>query len=428
MIPRLLFYLHRLRRELWLEPAKLRELQTKRLRATVKHAYENVSFYHKKFDAAGVKPDDIRSVADLVKVPVTTKAEVQASSLQDVVARNVTMDKCVLRTTSGSTGLPLVLVVDRRVLDFEGAVWMRALFENGLRLGDRMAVIGDPRSFLKGKSVLQRFGIMRSKYISIFDDAERQRVLLDEYKPDVIKSYPSSLTILAHACQNSKKSFRPHLVFTSAELLDSASRRFINSMCKVELLDNYACSEFSLLAWECHKHAGYHINSDGVVVEFVDDGESVAFGERGEIVCTSLFNDVMPLIRYRIGDSGIPMEAQCSCERVLPLMKIVEGRTDDFLLTVDGRMIAPTVFFPYPFESFEGIRQFRVIQEKKDKLRIQLVADEAFLSSGQVFERARGEIQKLFGQEMQVDFQILDKIPRDYNGKLRKVISKVRRN
>jgi len=154
------------------------------------------------------------------------------------------------------------------------------------------------------------------------------------------------------------------------------------------------------------------------------DGEAVEPSERGEIVCTTLINHAMPLIRYRIRDVGVSVEEQCSCGITLPLMKIMEGRADDFLVATDGRIIPPTVFFPYPFENVEGIRQFRVIQERRDKLTIQLVAKETFLSN-EVLEKARREIHKLFGEDMQVESKIVSKIERDSSGKLRKIISHV---
>lgn len=425
MIARLLLYLYELRKNLRLEPSSLQEMQRKKLRAIIKHAYENVPFYHKKFDSAGIRPDDVKSVADLSKFPVTTKSEIQASSLEDIVARNIGVNRCIKRFTSGSTGIPLTIIVDKRAVDFEGAVWFRALFENGLRLRDRMAIIIDPRSFPKKRSHVQRLGITRRNYISIFDDAERQLALLEKYKPDVVKGYPSSLAILADVCNQNEDAVKPRLVFTSAELLDSGSRKLISSVFEAELLDSYASYETSLLAWECHEHMGHHINVDSVVVEFVNNGWTVAPGERGEIVCTSLVNYAMPLIRYSLGDVGVPVEEQCSCGRTLPLMKVVEGRVDDFLTALDGRIIPPVVFFPYPFENLEGIRQFRVIQERRDKLTIQLAATERFLNDNQVLEKARREVQKLFGEGMQVEFQILEKINRDHTGKLRKIISHI---
>lgn len=113
----------------------------------------------------------------------------------------------------------------------------------------------------------------------------------------------------------------------------------------------------------------------------------------------------------------------CGC--TLPLIRIIDGRTGDFLIIPNNRIISPTIFFPYPFNDVEGIKQFRIIQERKDKLIIQLVADEDFKRNELALEKARKEIWKVFGENMNVEFQFLDKIKRDNERKDRKIMSKI---
>jgi len=423
--PKVLFYLIRIRRNLWLEPSDLQSLQFKRFRALVRHAYENIVFYHRKFKEAGVKPDDIKSFNDIYKIPVTTKFEIQACNPKDVIDRNVNTS-LIKKTTSGSTGIPLTLFFNYQVEDFYTAVWMRALFENGLKVRDKIAFITDPHTFPKGKSPLQHLDIIKRKYISIFYPAEKQIALLKEFKPNVIKGYTSNLSILAEQFREATKEIRPRLVFSGAEILDAASRRSISSAFGGELFDLYGCNEFNLLAWECRAHNGYHINSDSVLMEFLDDdGEAVAPGEMGKVVCTSLFNYVMPLIRYELDDMAVPAKDECTCGVTLPLIKSIEGRADDFLLTTNGRIISPTVFFPYPFEDTDWIRQFRIIQESQKKIVIQIVAKEMPADQDRILRNAEQKIRRLFGEDMEVEFKLMEKITRDPTGKIRKVISHV---
>ena len=106
-----------------------------------------------------------------------------------------------------------------------------------------------------------------------------------------------------------------------------------------------------------------------------------------------------------------------------PSIKRIEGRTDDFLIATNGRVISPTVFFPYPFDNLDEIKQFRVVQERKDKLRIEVVPKGEFLNRNRFFEKAEKKIKQLFGEDMNVEFKILKAIPRDKTGKLGKVIS-----
>jgi phenylacetate-CoA ligase len=422
MLARYLFNLYRLRRNLSLAPAKLQEIQNKQLRVMVKHAYEKVPFYHRKLHEAKIKPGDIRSVEDLSKAPVTTKTEIQASPLENLVARNININRCAKTTTSGSTGMPLTVASDEIARDFRDALWTRARLENGLRIRDKMAIIKNPLYYEKHGGMFRFF---RRKYISIFDDVPRQLALLEDYKPDVIRGYPSSLTILAESCRQKRSCLRPRLVFTGAELLEKRHRETISSVFECEVFDHYASVEFGPMAWECSEHAGYHMNVESVAIEFLDDGEVVGPGERGEIVCTNLHNHVMPLIRYRLDDVGIPAEEQCSCGRTLPLMKMLVGRTDDLLTALDGKLVYASSFFYNLFCSSEEIRQFRVIQERRDKLRIQLVVREGLLNVSEFLEKARIEIPKVFGEGMNVDFQLIDKIERDPSGKLRMIHSQV---
>ncbi|MGB9841296.1 MAG: phenylacetate--CoA ligase family protein [Candidatus Bathyarchaeales archaeon] len=390
----------------------------------VKHSYEHVPFYHRKFRAAGVKPEDIRSLEDLRKIPVTTKFELQACAPNDLIASGVDVASLVKRTTSGSTGVPLTIFLDNRVEDFYAAVWLRAMYQAGLRVLDKMAIIADPRSFPRGRSAFQRLGLAERKYISIFDSAERQMTSLQDFKPDIVKGYASNLHILAAEFGNSLHKLGARLVFSGAELLDAVSRRRISSAFGCEVFDFYGSSEFSLLAWECKEHNGYHINADSVLMELLDDeGKAVASGERGKVVCTGLFNSIMPLIRYSLDDIAVPISGECSCGIALPLVQVVEGRADDFLVASDGRLISPTVFFPFPFDDVEWIRQFRIVQESKCKLVVQVVAKDVAVDQSRVIELAGRRLRELFGEDMNIEFKFLATLPRDRSGKVRKVIS-----
>jgi phenylacetate-CoA ligase len=401
-------------------------MQIKKLRAIIKYADSYVPFYHRKFKSARIDPGQIRSIEDLEKIPLTSRSEVQAASSREVVASIFDPDRLVKRRTSGSIGQPLTVFVDRETARFEDALWLRAMFENGFRLRDKLVVIHDPAGkFLDYGKWLKNLGIIGREYISILEDARLQLALLKKNEPDVIKSYPSALAIIANLCMANGCNIKPRLIFTGAELLDEATREFISSTFHAEVVDNYGCNEFSLLAWECRQHSGYHINSDSVLMEFINHGEPVASGERGEIVCTSLVNHAMPLIRYRVGDVGIASDAQCPCGRMLPLMEVLEGRVDDFLVTLDGKLVSPLIFHPYPFKNSEWIKQFKIVQEKRDKLIVQLVIKEDGADIAEIIKEARLRLIDLFGTGMQVEFRTVKSIARDPSGKLRKIVSHV---
>jgi phenylacetate-CoA ligase len=381
--------------------------------------------YHRKFRNAHLHPDDIRSIDDYTKAPTVTKTELQSNPTCELLSRNVAQDRLVWRSTSGSTGIPLKIALNQKTLEFEGAIWHRTLSENGLKVTDKRAIISDPRSFTKNHGELEHLGLLKRRYLSIFDAADTQLTQLEQFQPDFIKAYPSSLTILADYNRQRTSLLKPRMVFTTSEILDNPSREYITFSYETEVFDNYSCTELALLAWECKEHHGYHINVDSVLLEFVEDGQHVDYGEHGEIVCTGLLNPVMPLIRYEIGDVGVPLKDPCPCGRMLPLMRVVEGRSDDFLIATNGKVISPTVFFPYPFQDYTEIQQFRVIQEHKERLIIQVIPRSGIQDKQRILTDAEANIKRLFGESMQVEFQVLNKIERDPTGKLRKIASNV---
>jgi phenylacetate-CoA ligase len=427
MISRLLYDVYRLRRHLHLSKAELDRLQLKQLKATLKHAYYDVPFYHRKLKEANVRPDDIEKTDDLRKIPVTTKSELQSAALSDLVASGFSLGMLVERMTSGSTGMPLTLMADGKTVDYEMALWSRAFMANGVRPWHKISVVTDPKNFPSSGKLTQRLGLSRRDHVSIFDSPEIQQKLIEKFNPDVIRGYSSSLALLADHCQKETCKIRPRFVFTAAELLDKVSRNTISNAFHAELFDNYACIEFGLLSWECLEHAGYHINVDSVMMEVLEEEEAVSPGERGDIVCTGLVNRAMPLIRYKMGDVGVISEEQCPCGRALPIMKVLEGREGDFLITTEGRTVSPIVFFPYPFENLEKIKQFRVIQEKRDLIVIQLVLKEPFEHYSSLCEKATAEIRRVFGEDMRVEFQVLEGLRTDASTKLRKIMSNIPR-
>ena len=345
----------------------------------------------------------------------------QKSPPESLTAKNVDLETCMRTRTSGSTGMPLDLFLDRRTVGHNDRLGARMYMRNGLRIWDKMAVIRDP-SYFPRKSRLQnlRGRVIRRKYISSFEDSEQHIRILRQYHPEAIRGYSSSLGEIACVLKDRGEHIRPRLVFTGAVVLTSLARSLIFESFGVDPLDNYGTMEFGPVAWECRKHSGYHVNADSVVAEFLDGDEYVAAGERGEVVCTGLTNYAMPLIRYKLHDVAIPTDEECPCGVKLPLLKSVEGRLNDFLIAIDGRRIPPSRFYPFPFDDYTGIKQFKVTQVRSDRLVIQLVVEKNLFDFCRL-GKAQLRIQRLFGVDMQVDFDIVEKIEIDKPGKMRPI-------
>ena len=413
-----------MKRNLSLSRSEILELQRKKLVGLVRHAYENVPFYHRKFDEAGLKPCDIWSLDDLAQVPVVTKAEIQSCPISDMLARGVDLSDCQAMKTSGSTGRRLHLYIDRGAADYRFALMARTYWEDGLRPWNRMAIVHVPPS-LRSYTMPRYRGVVRRLHLSVLDSVDKQLEILEEYRPDFLESYPSSLVPIARACVERRVNIRPRLVLTGSELLLPGDAETIRSAFQCDSVDDYGCLELGPLAWECREHAGYHMNVDGVAMEFLDeDGVPVAPGERGMIACTGLVSYSMPFIRYMIDDSGVPSSEECACGRPLPLMKMVEGRKDDFLTAMDGRIVPPLAFgTPWFLGDIVTLKEYRVIQLSRDRVVVEIAGPQS-LDKEWILESGK-RVRSVMGEGVEVDFELVNQLERDAGGKLRKIISHV---
>ncbi|TET77421.1 MAG: phenylacetate--CoA ligase family protein [Candidatus Cloacimonadota bacterium] len=424
MNPGPLYRLYKLRKDQWLPREKLEEIQVKRLRVLLRYAYENVKYYRKLFDSVGVKPEDIKTVEDLSKIPITTKSQLQKLSPDEIIAKGVEPEKCVKIRTSGSTGTPLDIILAKKEKQFFDIVWIRSFMENGLKFRDKKVTIWSIPNLSTRKYWFQHLGIMRREYICFYDDNSDPLEALQKANPDIISSVPSILKLLAVKLKKRKSiNVQSRAIFSTSELLERETRELIESTFKVEVFDYYGSEELGCIGWECSEHKGYHLNIDTVVVQFIKNGAIVTPGERGELICTGLHSYAMPFIRYKIGDVGITSDKQCPCGRGLPLMEKLEGRSEDFIKLSNGKMIAPTTFFII-MRGLKGIKQYRIVQEEIDKLIIYLVKGNDFEPS--IPEQIRERVKKCLQEDIHVKIDIVDSIPRDSSGKLRSVISKVK--
>ena len=426
--------IYTLRRNTSLKRSELERIQKKKLRAIIKHAYHNVPFYHKIFDSLNVKPDDFKTVDDLSKLPVITKSQVKCAG-SDIIARNVDINNCRKFTTSGSTGTSLSIFFNKKDLSVRRSAYIRTMRENGTRGGDIGLDLTGPHNVSMPKNnksryystiegILERsFGTPKTTGVSVFENIENQVTILKKTKPEVISGYPMSIKLLAMAVQDKSISINPRLIFTYSEVLDKESRNVISSVFGTDPIDGYGSIETGRMAWECSEHAGYHMDVDTVVMEFIRDNQKISANEKGEVVATNLHSYAMPLIRYKVGDISTPSDEQCPCGRGLPLMKDIWGRSDDFVKLPDGRILSPTAvnLIMDPFLSM--LLNFKIIQERVDRFTVELVKGNDF--SEDIIPKIETRFKDIFGDNIQVEPRIIDEITKDKSGKLRAVVSKV---
>jgi len=428
VLGRLISY-YKIKNNLRLPQFKLDKLINNKFKNIINHSYEKIPFYRQKFDEEGINPQNIHSVNDIEKLPLTIRSEVQQNPIKELISPDVDVNICGTRRTSGSTGVPIKLFVNKEASEIDAATWNRAYFENGLKYFDKMAVIRTERKFAHKNSIFKKLGILRREYILIHQPPETIFNQLIKTKPDVIQTAGSLLFNIARQMPDAKK-INPRLTFTSVELLDEAIRETITSTYKTELFDYYSCEEFASIAWECKEHSGYHINADNIIVEVLKNNQPVEPGESGEIYITSLNNYAQPFIRYKLGDivKLIDSKEKCPCGVSFPKIEVIEGRDNDFITTLDGNVVS-IVTLGYmlnrQIRETEGIINFQIIQEKINKIKYNIVINDNFKNRELFITNQIQIVKGCLGDEMNVEVNFVDKINRDPSGKLRTFISNV---
>jgi phenylacetate-CoA ligase len=211
--------------------------------------------------------------------------------------------------------------------------------------------------------------------LSIGSRVEEQLDWLQRRQPDYLLIYPSALRDLLLLCRAEGITF-PKLreVRTLSEALPASTRELCREVWGLPIVDMYSTQEAGYLALQCPDHAHYHVQSEAVLLEVIDEaGKPCAPGDVGEVVVTPLTNFAMPMIRYAVGDTAEVGEA-CPCGRGLPVLKRILGRNRDMLVYPDGRK-AWALMGEFNYTQFPEIRQFQVVQHAVDDLEMKLVAD-----------------------------------------------------
>ncbi len=419
--------------DLWLHgyrsATRLRLHQARKLRQIVRHAYHHVPFYRRLYDEVGLHPDDISGPEVLRHLPIVRREDIQSAPAEDLLARGVDRETCVVRRSGGSTGRPLTIVTRREDLAYETLGWLRTWFRLGLKPTDLQVTIKDLEYLTNGNDVrwFQRLGLLRVKYLSQYEPLSRLVQTLVRLRPDVLRAAPSNLKALAREIEfmSADPGIGPRLVFTTSETLTPSTRAQLQGIFRAPVFDLYGATEAGCIAWQCPKCSSYHVNSDYVVLEVIDHGEPVGPGQTGEVVVTNLFSCAMPFIRYSLGDV-CELQENNSCEgtRGSPTIRRLLGRTLDQITLANGRIVPPDAF---TLDSIDGIVEYQVIHERidpdTDLLRFRLVRSKALRM--EVLEAERREYEAWLGQHCRISIEFVESIPLDPAEKFRRVVSKV---
>ena len=318
---------------------EIRAIQDERLVKTVKHVYDNVEMYRKRMDEAGIRPEDIRTVDDLKKLPFTTKQDLRDYYPYGLFAVP-TKDVVRLHASSGTTGKQIVVGYTQNDLDAWADIAARQLYAVGADENDFIHVAYGYGLFTGGFGLHGGAGRIGATAIPVSSgNTDRQITIMQDFGSTVLCCTPSYAMYIAE--QIKAKGIDPKTLplkagIFGAEPWTEEMRRQIEEMLDIKAYDVYGLTEIMgpCVAYECSAQAGMHVNEDHFIIEAIDpDTEEVLpYGVPGELVFTCITKECCPFIRYRTRDIGVLTLEECSCGRTFVKMTKPKGRTDDMLI------------------------------------------------------------------------------------------------
>jgi phenylacetate-CoA ligase len=420
MLTRKIFYFLQAQKRQWAKPSEIENLQKKMLRALINHAFKHTIFYRRKWKEYKVRPEDIKNVEDLKKLPVVTKEDVIKNYTQFIALNYQHLydfSKTKVMHTSGYSGVPLKIIFDERADDYREAIYLRSLLAIGYNPRRPLAYYWyEPFE----RKIYNRLGFMNKIYIPSSLSEEKQIEILQQFNPEYIHYFPSILYSIAKRIEFEGITLNPKLIITSGDVLSKKMKDVIEGIFNAPVYDQYRAIEVGSIAWECKEGGCYHVDADSIILEVVKEEERVDEGEKGITICTNLTNFLFPLIRYELGDVVIPMSGKCSCGRGLPLLKSIEGKNSEIVKLKSGKILTPKMIIDC-IADISGIYKFRVDFEKGNKVRVNLVLlDEKRKET--ILKEIKRRFNILLKEKFTISFRIVDDIPKIGRGK-RKLVS-----
>jgi len=429
---------------------QLRALQSERLQQLMRYVRERVPFYRERFDAAGLRPAEARSVDDLQKLPFTRKADLRDHypfGLFAVPGSEVAR----IHVSSGTTGKPTVVGYTRADLELFAEVNARALAMAGAEPGMTLHNAYGYGLFTGGLGLHYGGERLGMTVVPVSGGmTERQLLLIADFRPDVIACTPSYALTLAQEFKSrgvSPDELSLRFAVVGAEPWSEAMRGEIDTDLGVRTSNIYGLSEVigPGVSCECvEEREGSHVNEDHFLPEVVDPetGEPLPEGERGVLVFTTLTKQAMPLVRYWTGDLASLSSAPCSCGRTLVRMSAISGRTDDMLI-IRGVNVFPTQVEDVLGRFPELAPHYQLVVTREgtlDELEVRVEVTEAVFGSvgseawsdeanddpalREVREHVSAQIKDSIGCTMKVTLLPPGGAPRSEGGKLARVVDK----
>ena len=390
------------------------------------HAAEHVPYYRQMFANLGFGPNRIASVDDLPLLPLLDKDTLRENPTA-LLDERLIRQKLIVVNTSGTTGTPLTIYHDAHEESYVQAAsdirWhevaeMRRGQNRSVTLGGHLVTAPGrrrPPFWVINKRWKQLY--MSSYHLSTANLGAYVEAIRD-FDAEYIEGYPSSLyAIAAYIIETGLKPVQLKACYTTSETLNAHQRNTMQQAFQCPVYDQYGSAELVVFAADC-QYGNKHISPEIGVVEVLDgNGKPLPAGQEGELVCTSLLDRVQPLIRYRIGDRGSLSAETCPCGSVLPMLGGVTGRTDEVLITRDGKRIGrlDTVF-----KGVHNVRESQIIQEDYEVFHVRVVPGTGYSNADA--QKIMENLHHRLGTGVDIKVEVVTSIPRTSRGKFRAVV------
>ena len=414
---------------------EMEEIQLSRLQQTVNQVWEKVPAYRKKMEEAGVRPEHIKCLKDLSRLPFVTKQDLRDNYPFGLFA--VDKEKLVrIHASSGTTGKPTVVGYTKRDLD----MWTQCV--------SRIAVMGGASS----KDVAQicfgygmftgalglHYGLENigaTMVPSSTGNSEKQIMYMKDFGTSLLVATPSYALRLAEVAQSlgvdPKKDLQVKIGLVGSELLTEAMRTEMHKLWGEDMMvtSNYGMSELMGpgVSGECEYLDGMHINEDYFIPEIIDPktGEVLPKGEKGELVVTCIYKEGLPLIRYRTKDITRLIYEPCQCGRTTCRMENLSGRTDD-MMKIRGVNVFPSQIEEVILGVEEIGPHYEIIltrQNHTDKMEIRVElhkATDSFKELEAIEQKIRGKLKVVLGLDAKISLESPNTLQR-FEGKAKRV-------
>ena len=429
---------------LWkLNEEELKIYNNKQFRKMVNFAY-SVPLYHDLYKKAGIHPNEIRGLNDITKLPIVSKEEFKKYYPNGIISSEIKKENLIEISTSGTTGKSLMLFVDLYdvVKGFFGYIRMLREYDINWRK-DRLTIIGDFAPHTVESGYVNR-GILSKMRNSLFfkniqwldtnDNPENLIKKINSFKPDFLGGYVGMLGHLALLKEKGYgKDINPKVIGSTGSVLDDSLRKFIKKNFNSVLFETYASTEAGPIAFQCKK-GSYHILSDFVHLEFIENDRYVSSAEPGHVILTKLYGKGTPIIRYNaMNDIAAPLDKKCNCGMSGELLTKVYGRDILSLYLPDGNVLLPVsisqIFSRILYElKTNKVIDLKVIQHSFENIEVNVVFDKNLRDEGpsldEIFLIIREGFREKFGSNVVVSVKEVKRISR----KDKRIISKIDRS